>query len=315
VFIEVLLFPLGPIDSFVDHIVNIPAEILEFLNQLSKLTPSDHNDYADVKSAITAVETYVATCITGTSIQMRHEEVLRVQKSIISTGVIVDPSLDDLSNPSRILLHEGELQRICRRKNKTCHFWLFDNNLMVGTPLAANSFLFGRSMPLSSIAVSKGAKEEEFNILSPSKSFTVIAANKAVCNAWVESLQRAIADYNSKNSGGNNDNPAQQITYAPLWVSDKSQSQCTICNLSFTLWRRKHHCRMCGEIVCNDHSLNKMVIQSIHKTDKQRVCDKCWSGSSTSLKTEPLINSNAANASSSIISSSFAYLFIYLFIF
>ena len=38
---------------------------------------------------------------------------------------------------------------------------------------------------------------------------------------------------------------------------------------------RKHHCRACGSVVCDQHSSGRVVLLNVHETDKQRVCDKC----------------------------------------
>jgi hypothetical protein len=48
----------------------------------------------------------------------------------------------------------------------------------------------------------------------------------------------------------------------------------------FTFWNRRHHCRKCGALVCNDHSKNKEILAHIHKTQKQKICDNCFLGKS-----------------------------------
>ncbi|BGP03257.1 Cytokinesis protein Don1 [Rhodotorula toruloides ATCC 204091] len=37
---------------------------------------------------------------------------------------------------------------------------------------------------------------------------------------------------------------------APVWVPDSKASRCMNCRTPFGLWRRKHHCRLCGNIMC-----------------------------------------------------------------
>ncbi|KAJ1428012.1 hypothetical protein B484DRAFT_305345, partial [Ochromonadaceae sp. CCMP2298] len=51
---------------------------------------------------------------------------------------------------------------------------------------------------------------------------------------------------------------------------------CTVCQKSFTMWFRKHHCRKCGALVCGDHLQRKLVLPYIHKTLPQKVCDSCF---------------------------------------
>ncbi|GAA5877957.1 hypothetical protein JCM16303_002792 [Sporobolomyces ruberrimus] len=38
--------------------------------------------------------------------------------------------------------------------------------------------------------------------------------------------------------------------HAPVWVPDSKVGKCMRCANGFGLWRRKHHCRLCGGIVC-----------------------------------------------------------------
>ncbi len=36
----------------------------------------------------------------------------------------------------------------------------------------------------------------------------------------------------------------------PAWMPDEEVSACCVCRRKFTLFLRRHHCRMCGRIVC-----------------------------------------------------------------
>jgi len=38
------------------------------------------------------------------------------------------------------------------------------------------------------------------------------------------------------------------------WVSDKTTESCYLCNRAFTVFFRKHHCRICGKIFCENCS-------------------------------------------------------------
>ena len=37
---------------------------------------------------------------------------------------------------------------------------------------------------------------------------------------------------------------------APLWIPDNKVSRCMRCAGHFSVWRRRHHCRLCGAVVC-----------------------------------------------------------------
>ena len=68
------------------------------------------------------------------------------------------------------------------------------------------------------------------------------------------------------------------------WVEDTAVSQCQDprCTSEFGLLMRKHHCRRCGKIFCDSHSLNRMALDSDAAPDERgelsRVCDACFLG-------------------------------------
>ncbi|XP_054710147.1 RUN and FYVE domain-containing protein 2-like [Uloborus diversus] len=59
-----------------------------------------------------------------------------------------------------------------------------------------------------------------------------------------------------------------------VWTHDKEATICKQCNKSFSVARRKHHCRHCGDIFCNACSDNTMPLPSSAKP--VRVCDTCY---------------------------------------
>ncbi|POM75115.1 Myosin-like protein [Phytophthora palmivora] len=60
------------------------------------------------------------------------------------------------------------------------------------------------------------------------------------------------------------------------WVADHERSLCYVCTRPFGTFRRKHHCRMCGEVVCKNCTLYKEanVDPTIGPT-RVRVCMSC----------------------------------------
>ncbi|XP_056269767.1 RUN and FYVE domain-containing protein 2 isoform X2 [Pseudoliparis swirei] len=58
-----------------------------------------------------------------------------------------------------------------------------------------------------------------------------------------------------------------------VWLKDKEASHCKLCEKEFSISRRKHHCRNCGEIFCNGCSDNELPLPASPKP--VRVCDTC----------------------------------------
>src|SRR6056297_911957 len=70
----------------------------------------------------------------------------------------------------------------------------------------------------------------------------------------------------------------------PFYVPDSMRSGCFLCQVKFQLVvRGRHHCRCCGEIVCDKCSQGKLALPREHESFKKgaggelghRVCDHC----------------------------------------
>jgi hypothetical protein len=72
------------------------------------------------------------------------------------------------------------------------------------------------------------------------------------------------------------------IHQAPVWVADSARTRCKCCDRAFGISRWKHHCRQCGDIVCDDCSTGRKTLlhpavrpNSSPETGPVRVCDTC----------------------------------------
>ena len=52
-------------------------------------------------------------------------------------------------------------------------------------------------------------------------------------------------------------------------------NSCLVCETQFTLTNRKHHCRQCEKLVCNDCSGSRLDKRKSGGGKADRVCDKC----------------------------------------
>ena len=64
------------------------------------------------------------------------------------------------------------------------------------------------------------------------------------------------------------------------WQSDSAATECPICDSRFGFFRRKHHCRICGNVVCGECSQHSVAENQIFCDGKEknssRVCDSCF---------------------------------------
>ena len=65
--------------------------------------------------------------------------------------------------------------------------------------------------------------------------------------------------------------------YGISWQADSAARGCTICGLSWTLSRWRHHCRTCGQLVCDACSQSRLTVPTADGAERQnkRVCDNC----------------------------------------
>lgn len=70
------------------------------------------------------------------------------------------------------------------------------------------------------------------------------------------------------------------------WIPDARVQRCFACNVEFSMFRRKHHCRSCGRIFCASCTAYREKMPSYYRsyapspsqtTETQRMCAKCAS--------------------------------------
>uniref|UniRef100_A0A672SKF2 RUN and FYVE domain containing 2 n=1 Tax=Sinocyclocheilus grahami TaxID=75366 RepID=A0A672SKF2_SINGR len=87
---------------------------------------------------------------------------------------------------------------------------------------------------------------------------------KGIC----EEQEQALEELGCKLSESNTWN-----MFIDMWLIDQNATHCKLCEKEFSISRRKHHCRNCGEIFCNTCSDNELPLPASPKP--VRVCDTC----------------------------------------
>lgn len=69
-----------------------------------------------------------------------YQKVKAVRESIVGG----EDKLEGLINNERKLIKEGQMVKVCRSKNKSEMYWLFDDCLIYGAPMTGGKFNFSR---------------------------------------------------------------------------------------------------------------------------------------------------------------------------
>ena len=59
------------------------------------------------------------------------------------------------------------------------------------------------------------------------------------------------------------------------WILNECIDKCMICNATFDSFCWKHHCRACGNVVCDACSTTTVQIVELAECHFQRACDQC----------------------------------------
>ncbi|GLE09567.1 hypothetical protein PINS_up021295 [Pythium insidiosum] len=62
------------------------------------------------------------------------------------------------------------------------------------------------------------------------------------------------------------------------WVPVAKRDNCVMCGGKFGTFRRKHHCRVCGDIMCSTCTLKRRALLPFIGMCKVKVCVRCASG-------------------------------------
>jgi hypothetical protein len=197
------------------------------LRSCTVMTDPDHEPIQTSISALTFVSNEIEELI---RVKQNFEKLLSIQNCFISPNFLsVDPVLAKLASMDRTFLKEGDLKKVCRKKNKVFRFWLFNDVLLYGAALGAGKFTFNRSLDLTtcSVKVHNSAEiKNAFEIFGAEKSFVVIANSTSSQTDWLHAIKDAKAKHMGTTVEALDSAPAAS---APLWVPDSNDQGCSVC--------------------------------------------------------------------------------------
>ena len=76
----------------------------------------------------------------------------------------------------------------------------------------------------------------------------------------------------------NTTTPSPEKVAPANWAKDSEHPNCNICEVGFTLFNRRHHCRRCGKLVCKECApeANTRPIMEWGMRDPVRHCKDCY---------------------------------------
>ncbi|EGC31822.1 hypothetical protein DICPUDRAFT_156270 [Dictyostelium purpureum] len=66
-----------------------------------------------------------------------------------------------------------------------------------------------------------------------------------------------------------------QKIWRPIWVPDHQEDCCLNCKSQFNTLLRRHHCRGCGNLFCNNCTSKRQSLPQLHYNKPVRICNRC----------------------------------------
>ncbi|CAG5119577.1 unnamed protein product [Candidula unifasciata] len=178
--------------------------------------------------------------------------------------------------PGRVLVGEGVLTKVCRKRAKPRQFFLFNDVLVYGNIIIhKKKYNKQHILPLEDVKLDnvndEGNLRNGWKIMSPSKSFVVYAATASEKKEWMAHIRKCVNDLLARRG-------ISQSTSSdsPVWVPDSEAKTCMHCRKSeFTVVNRKHHCRHCGIVACNACTSRRWLLPQ-QSSKPIRVCLTCY---------------------------------------
>jgi len=248
------------------------------LQEVLKHTEANDAEYSDLTVALTKIKEVATKINEFIADAEKLKKVVEIQR--VGFG-----DLAEIVEAGRTHIMDEPLTKVCRSKNKIYQFFLFSDAVMyasergsVGETVLGGMYKLHRVIELKTARLVRDGHRSPlaFCLQSPRKSFIIICISAEQKDKWCKSIQNAIDDLSMltapfDDEGGGRDSGV----LAPVWQHDEEMKGCFSCSSEFTWYKRRHHCRNCGRVVCHECSNQKWRLKHI-SVKPLRVCIPCF---------------------------------------
>lgn len=246
-------------------IIQVLRAPVQWLERASQFAQQLKNNLSDIDpKRIESLENFTERC---KNLLLSINSIPKLEQ--ISKNFVTEPF--PIVVPGRRFIMEGVADKHCRKKVDHREIILF-SDFFIYAQNKGGFFILPQFYDLVELKVEeKDPKSRCLYIYAPRKSFVLEFRTIDMRHKWFLALSSAI-----QNAKENCEEPLKEITYAPIWIPDKEASSCMVCHAPFTTFNRRHHCRVCGRVVCKKCLPYKLVIPNISPTSPVFVCTDCF---------------------------------------
>ncbi|XP_011496686.1 PREDICTED: FYVE, RhoGEF and PH domain-containing protein 1-like [Ceratosolen solmsi marchali] len=230
----------------------------DYLKNLVK----DNPDYEDTKKALELVSTAANHTNEAMKKIDKFKKLLEIQESIYDST--------DLVSATRELVKEGRIVKISARSgdHQERHMFLFSDILLLCSLrlIPGPLYRLRARFSMENLQVIEGDNLETANtfyLRDENKSYTDSVTEKA---AWLDALFETMQEIMRRKASLKTSGPKTAILKAD------DVTRCMVCEVIFSVMKRKHNCRACGIVVCSKCSNQKLMFED---NKQMRVCRLC----------------------------------------
>jgi hypothetical protein len=170
----------------------------------------------------------------------------------------------------RRFIRQGRAMKQCRKAVTERELLLFSDIFMYVQP-KGGKYMVPASYQLAFLRVVPETANgiHCLYVYAPSKSFIVQFQSEDERDSWNLTIQDAIVNARAQVR-------IPRYREAPIWIPDIMSNECMQCHIQLTFFRRKHHCRNCGLILCSSCLSKRMALKHISETSLSKICVRCY---------------------------------------
>ncbi|KAL9960565.1 hypothetical protein ACROYT_G034040 [Oculina patagonica] len=262
-----------------EPVQRVPRYQMLLKDYVSKL-PEDSSDLKNTSDALEIISESARHANDSMKKTERFKILLEIQERIGEDYPLI--------TASREFVMEGEFRKVAARTTDSHQertLMLFNDVLLCCHKFpGTNKYKVKVEMDLFGMEVVNVDEELEiensFRIISKQRVMDFKAPSAEAKESWVNKLQEMVNELTTKRESYRRASKIEVMKdvelgkKAPAWVRDEAVSMCMLCDVMFTKFRRRHHCRACGRVVCGNCSSFKAALE--YKNGKlEKVCEVC----------------------------------------
>lgn len=278
--------PVSLMSTLITPIQRVPRYEL-LISELIKHTPESHKDRSDLVKAAELVQK-VASAINLAVKREESRQTIHHLESLFGKN-------PKWANDRRLFLRWGKLTKQCKSCEKEYQFFLFSDLLAYASYSTVHNLNLHRELTIDQVFSVENLPFDRVNdsfqhaykikINSREKSFIVYCRNHAEKSDWLKSFEEAVgylkaeqekvafADVKLREIGNGiykamTLSKQRRASAAVFMRPFDDVTNCKLCTIAFSITTRRHHCKICGEVVCADCSKRRLP-------GGGRCCDTC----------------------------------------